>query len=350
MSRPASPVSTGEPQQPAHGALSALDRLPRQRLSVEPTPLVRMHALESEMANTLGRAVPRILVKLDSYTGFAMGGNKVRKLEYVLAPERLEGVTHLITAGGLQSNHARVTAAAAARLGLSCVLVLNGEAAGETRGNARLQAMFGADVRTVLNREDRGPAMERLADDIAASGGHPMIIPLGASTPLGAVGYARAGREFHLQMDGSVSGGAGTTVVIACSSCGTLAGLHLAFSLIGNPDVRLLGISADANRDEIIELTRSLAEGAGLHLGWSGQLAADRLDVSDEFIGGGYGIPTVESDRASDLFGRHAGVVLDSTYSAKAAAGFLHQIRTGQIPADETAVFWHTGGWPTALI
>ena len=339
----------GQPPPEGAAALDSLDRLPRQRLSVEPTPLVRMHALEAAMADSLGRAVPRLLVKLDSYTGFAMGGNKVRKLEYVLAPERLDGVTHLITAGGIQSNHARVTAAAAARLGLRCVLVLNGEPDTELRGNARLHAMFGADVRTVNSREERAPSMERIADDVAAAGGRALVIPLGASTPLGTLGYVRAGREFHGQLGEMVPDGEGTTVVIASSSCGTLAGLHLAFSLLGTSNVRLLGISADTSRAEILRLTAKLAAGAGLRLGWSGPLAAGRLDAGDEFVGGGYGVPTLESDRAIDLFGKHAGVVLDSTYTAKAAAGFIHQVRTGQIPAGETAVFWHTGGWPAAL-
>ncbi len=297
----------------------------------------------------LGRAVPRILLKLDSYTGFALGGNKVRKLEYVLAPERLEGITHLVTAGGIHSNHARVTAAAAARLGLGCALILDGDPPGDPRGNAFLHRLFGAEIRMVPRRAERAPMMEIVADDIAASGGRALVIPLGASTPLGALGYARAGREFIGQLAQSNPASETATVVIAASSCGTLAGLYLAFSVIEAGHVRLLGVSADVSRSEILQETATLAAGAGLRLGWAGPLARHCLDATDAFVGDGYGIPTTESERAREMFGRHAGVLLDSTYTAKAAAAFLHSIRTGQIPPEHVAVFWHTGGWPSAL-
>ncbi len=329
--------------------LELLDQLPRERLAVEPTPLVRALALERELAATLGRAIPRILIKLDSYTGFAMGGNKVRKLEYVLAPERLEGVTHLVTAGGVDSNHARVTAAAAARLGLGCVLILNGEPPVAPRGNALLQRLFGAEIRMVRTRAERTPLMEIVADDIAAAGGRALVIPVGASTPLGALGYVRAGKELHGQLAELDPPVDAATVVIAASSCGTLAGLYLAISMLGAGHVRLFGVSADVSRAEILQDTVTLASGAGLRLGWSGELAREQLDATDAFVGDGYGIPTTESERAREMFGRYAGVLLDPTYTAKAAAAFLHAIRTAQIPPGHTAVFWHTGGWPSAL-
>ena len=356
--------------------LDRLDVLPRVTLAVAPTPLVRARPLERVLEAEVGQAVPRILLKLDSYTGFGLGGNKVRKLEYVLAPERLEGVTHLISAGGVQSNHARVTAAAAARLGLECVLVLNGAPPERPRGNAWLQRRFGSRVISVRDREERDPTMREAAEEVRAGGGCPLVIPIGASTPLGALGYARAGREFVDQLR---SGGADgrVTVFIASSSCGTLAGLHLAFSAMADRGIRLIGVSADASRAELLDLTRDLALGAGALLDDSGarhglpnaerdgerasepdgapdggsriDLDGSSLDADDRFVGEGYGIPTLESDEASALLGRAAGVLLDSTYTAKAAACMLARIRSGQAGPEDTWVFWHTGGWPAAL-
>lgn len=327
-------------------ALAGLDRLPRVTLALTPTPLVRLPALERALGEELGRPVPEILAKLDSYTGFGLGGNKVRKLEYVLAEDRLSDVTHLVTAGGVQSNHARVTAAAAARFGLRCVVVVNGTAPAEPRGNALLQRLFGAEVITVPTREERNATMEQVAENIAAAGGQAMVIPLGASTPLGTLGYVRAFREFDAQLGSSDRQ---TSVFVASSSAGTLAGLHLGLSLSNRSDVRLVGISADTPREELLDSVRSLAVGGGLRLGWSGTLATSQLDAADDYVGPGYGAPTRESERATELFGRAAGIVLDTTYTAKAAAGMIDWIRTGRVEPDGRVVFWHTGGWPTAV-
>ena len=326
-------------------ALANLDALPRLPLAVEPTPLQRLEGLERVLASELGREVPRILAKLDAYTGFGLGGNKVRKLEYVLAAERLEGITHLVTAGGVQSNHCRVTAAAAARLGLGCVLVVNGEAPTHPRGNARLHRMFGAEVLTVADREARTATMERVAEDIAAAGGHALAIPIGASTPLGALGYVRAAREFVGQI-GTAPGR--VTVMHSTSSGGTLAGLLAGVAMSG-ADIRLVGVSADTPAHEMIECARGIATGAGLRLGWSGPLDAVSLEVTDGYVGEGYGIPTREAERATALFAQHAGLVLDPTYTSKAAAGLVDWIRTGRVDPSETVVFWHTGGWPAAV-
>jgi len=328
-------------------ALGRLDALPRQELAMEPTPLVPLQGLERVLSAELGREVPGLFAKLDAYTGFGLGGNKVRKLEYVLAPERLVDVTHLVTAGGVQSNHARVTAAAAARLGLSCVLVLNGDAPAELRGNARLQRLFGAEVIMVPTREARSATMDQVTEDIAAAGGQALAIPLGASTPLGALGYVRAAREYKRQVEALDLGD--TTVFVASSSCGTLAGLTLGCALLDGPAVHLVGVSADTPRVEMLERTREIATGAGLRLGWSGELGAQPLETTDGYVGEGYGKPTREADRATEFFGRHAGIVLDPTYTSKAAAGMLDWIRTGRVDPSATVVFWHTGGWPTAV-
>lgn len=334
----------------AASAWQRLEAMPRAQLAMTPTPLVRLTSLERALSEELSRPTPRILAKLDAYTGFGLGGNKVRKLEYVLAEERIGDVTHLVTAGGVQSNHARVTAAAAARFGLRCVLVVNGEPPADPRGNAKLQRLFGAEVITVHSREERTATLTQVGEDIAASGGEPLVIPIGASTPLGALGYVRAYGEFADQLlDVPRADGERVTVFASSSSAGTQAGLVLGNSLRADPDVYLVGVSADTPRAELRDSTLEIAEGAGSRLGWNGSLAGHRLECADDYVGDGYGIPTRESQRAVEIFGRSAGLVLDGTYTAKAAAGMIDWIRTGRVDSDGTVVFWHTGGWPAAV-
>lgn len=325
---------------------SQLDALPRLPLAVTPTPLRRLQALERALSAGLGRAVPRILIKHDDMTGFGLGGNKVRKLEHELAPPRLEGVTCLITTGGPQSNHARVTAAAAAWLGLDCALVVNGSAAEPPRANAWLMRHFGARIQTVSDRAERAPAMERIALEVAQQGGRALIVPLGASTAVGALGYARAFVELDGQLEPS---GRPTHVFVSSSSGGTLAGLHLGQGLCERSDIVIVAVSADTPAPELRATAESMALGAAQLLGREVELPAERLEVRDDQVGPGYGQPTEASQRAADLFGRFGGVVVDQTYTAKAAAGLIHAIEAGAIDAEERVLFWHTGGWPSAL-
>lgn len=327
-----------------HPALSRLSEWPRQPLASLPTPLLPAPRLRT----ALGSDAPEVLIKMDAETGFALGGNKVRKLEFELAPDRLEGVTCLITAGGPQSNHCRVTAGAAARLGRKCVLVLNGPEPEEPRGNALLHRLFGADIRTVARREDRDPTMERVAAEVAEQGGRAMVVPLGASTGLGALGYAAAMVELDAQL-ARLPEAERTWLFVSASSCGTLGGLLLGASLLGRDDLRLVGVSADVSafdlRRDAVRLAR---EGAAL-LGWEGPVAEASLAAADEFVGRGYGVPTPASEEALGLFARSEGIVLDPVYSAKAAAGMISWIRKGSVPAEDRVVFLHTGGHPALL-
>lgn len=326
---------------------SVLDRLrgwPRIRLAALPTRLVRARNL----ATALGERAPRIFVKMDAETGFALGGNKVRKLETVLGGDRLKGITHLITTGGPQSNHCRVTAGAAAHLGLGCVLVVNGGFEGEPRGNARIHRLFGADIRTVAGREERAPAMERAAREIADAGGRAMVVPLGASTGLGALGYALAALELNEALPPEAD--TDTWVFVSASSCGTLAGLLLGFELLGRTDVRLVGVSADVSADGMRRDAVALAAEAGALLDWPQAISAERLSCDDTQVGDGYGLPTPAAGEAISLFGRTEGIVLDPVYTGKAAAGMLAWIREGRVPAPDRAVFVHTGGHPALLV
>ena len=320
-----------------------LDALPRTPLAHLPTPLVHAPRLRA----SLGEGAPEILVKMDAETGFALGGNKVRKLEHELAPRLLEGVTCLVTAGGPQSNHCRVTAAAAARLGLRCVLVINGEPPpGPPRGNALLHRLFGAEIRAVADRSERTAAMEAVAREEAAGGGRARVIPLGASTPVGALGYARAAAELDrdLPPDGRV-----TWIFLASSSCGTLGGLAAGFTLLGRGDVRLVGVSADTPRDEMLVEARRLARGALTLLGVDAEPPETLLDADDGQVGGGYGVSTEASDAAIERFARAEGIVLDPVYTAKAAAGLMAWVESGRTPPDDRVVFLHTGGHPALL-
>lgn len=324
-----------------------LDRLrawPRLPLASLPTRLVPVPGL----MRALGPACPDLLVKMDAETGFGLGGNKVRKLEFQLAPEHLAGVTHLITTGGPQSNHCRITAAVAAHLGLGCVLVLNGEVPRDPRGNALLQRLFGAEIRMVPSREDRAPTMERVAAEIAEGGGAARVVPLGASTGLGSLGYALGALEVADQL-ATLPPVAHTWIFVSASSCGTLAGLLLGLSLLDRRDVRLVGVSADVSAHDMrAEALRLGGDGAAL-LGWGGPLLDGTLSCDDTQVGAGYGIPTPEAEEALRLFGRAAGMVLDPVYTAKAAAGLLHWIREGRVPPGDRAVFLHTGGHPVLL-
>lgn len=323
-------------------AMERLRRVERSRLANLPTPLVPSPNLAAHLSD---RPLD-LSIKMDAETGFALGGNKVRKLEFELAPSRLEGVTCLITAGGPQSNHCRVTAAAAALLGRRCVLVLNGPEPRNPTGNALLHRLFGAEIRTVSDRSLREEFMNREAREEADRGGKALVVPIGASTALGSLGYALAMEELLSQLG---TGAPGYWIFTSSSSGGTLAGLTLGLSMSGRYDVHVVAVSADTEAGEMKDHALDLARQGAALVGWSGDLPEDRIITTDAFVGEGYGKPTPESSEAIEVFARHQGVVLDPVYTGKAAAGMIHWIRTGMIPDGQKVVFLHTGGHPALL-
>ena len=326
----------GRPSDP-NSTLTSYARTP---LASVPTPLLPAPRL----AQSLGLAPDRLWLKLDQYTGFAFGGNKVRKLETELTPARLDGVDTLITAGGPQSNHVRVTAAAAARLGLDCVLVINGNPPDPPSGNTRLHRLLTSGIVSVADRAERAPTMERIRDELEVQGRRALVIPLGASTARGALAYALAMVELQDQFRDLGGHPDRTWIVSATSSGGTLAGMVLGRSLLGWEATALLGVSADDPPDQIRDTVLGLAgEAAGL-IHFEAPLLEGDLHVTDAYVGGGYGIPTAESDRATERFARTEGVFVDPTYTAKAAAGLIDWVATGRIGAGDRVVFWHTGG------
>ncbi|MBS1241806.1 MAG: pyridoxal-5-phosphate-dependent protein, partial [Gemmatimonadetes bacterium] len=276
---------------PDTAALTRLACLPHVPLGHYPTPVEEL----SRFREALGGG-PRLLVKRDDAIPFGFGGNKVRKLQYVLAEALAAGADTLVTCGSVQSNHARATIAAARRHGLHPVLVANGAPPDRPTANALLDHLMGAEIHYVPGRADRAPGMAAHAARLRAEGRHPWIIPLGASTPLGAMGYVHAMTELLDQIP------APDVIVHACSSGGTQAGL-LAGATLHAIRTRVIGISADDPSGEVSDAIRRTITGMGPLLGLDGDAlaAACRIDVRDAFVGEGYGIPTEASQEAQKL-------------------------------------------------
>ena len=318
----------------ALGAAAAL--LPQVPLLTAPSPVEELPRLRAAIG-----AAPRLLVKRDDAIPFGFGGNKIRKLAFVAGQALAERADTLITCGGAQSNHARATAAAAAKFGLRCEIVANGTPPDRPSGNALLDHLLGAEVHYVATREARAPEMDRLADRERAAGRRPFIIPLGASTPLGAIGFALAVAELAGQIDPP------DAIVHASSSGGTQAGLVAGCRALGWR-TRIIGISADEPNDVLRAVIESIIQGMGALLP---EVAAaisrgTPIEVDDRFVGEGYGIPTRESRAAQALAARTEALFLDSTYTAKAMAGLVARCQEGDFAGATTVLFWHTGGLP----
>jgi len=319
------------------GARAAIERLrehPALPLVPTPTPVHEMARLRTELGGG-----PRLLIKRDDAIPFGFGGNKVRKLAFVAAQAVADGADALVTTGGIQSNHARVTAAVAATLGMRCVLIANGARQERPTANALLDALLGADVRYVASREERNAAIDDAAAQLAREGRRPFRIPLGASTPLGALGFARAIGEVLEQMP------APDVIVHSSSSGGTQAGLLAGVALHGIT-TRVIGVSPDDPAASIAGRVRDILQGMGPLLGVDGAaLAGARpIEIDDAFIGDGYGIPSDASREAQCLAAQREAIFVDNTYTAKALAGLIAAVRARRIPADATVLFWHTGG------
>lgn len=315
-------------------AVRRANEFPSLALGNLPSPMEEAHRLRAALG-----AVARIFVKRDDAIPFGFGGNKVRKLSVVVAQAIADGADTLITVGGVQSNHARATAATAAKLGLRCHLIANGARPDKLTGNALLDALLGAEIEYVASRTDRVPTMRRVAERIRAAGGHPVEVPLGASTPTGAIGFVRAIGEMLEQ------GVRPDVIVHATSSGGTQAGLVAGCALHGL-STRVIGVSADDPAADVENQVRSIIDGMKTPLGAVLEdVARDaRIEVDDTFVGGGYGVPTPASMEAQQLAARTEALFVDHTYTAKALAALIQYVRDGRIPRDATVLFWHTGG------
>ena len=318
-------------------AAARLAAIPKLNFGYYPTPIEELPRLRQ----ALGANAPRIFIKRDDYTGPGFGGNKVRKLEYVLAQAVADGAEIAITCGGLKSNHCRVTAAMCARLGLRCILVLNEPTQPYTLTPASLKVdeMLGAEIHRVQNRDERNSTMAAIAEKLRGEGKKVVVIPLGASIPLGAIGFVRAVEEttaqlaaMNLRMD---------YVFHSTSSGGTQAGLVAGHQLLHLAEKQIIGVSADDSSASISAEVATILRGVGELLGAEFDESAT---VLDEYFGAGYGIDTPESLAAIDLLACTEGLFLDPVYTAKAMAGLLDWIRQGKFSADDNVLFWHTGG------
>ena len=282
---------------------------------------------------------PRLFIKHDDAIPFGFGGNKVRKLALVAARAVAENADTLITAGGVQSNHARATAAAAARLGMRAVLVINGSPPAQKTANALLDDLLGAEIVYVDSRDERAPMIQEVAERLRVEGRRPFAIPIGASTPLGALAFALAVAELVDQMP------APDVIVHSTSSGGTQAGLVAGCRLLGLP-TRVIGISADDASSSLQAEVRAIVSGVAdlLKLDPETLRRGTAIEVDDTFVGGGYGVPSDESREAIELAARTEAIFLDPTYTAKAMAGLIAYVRRRKLTEGQTVVFWHTGG------
>lgn len=315
---------------------------PRFALAHRPTPLAEMTRLRA----ALGPRCPRLLIKRDDCTGLAFGGNKTRKLEFLVGEALAQGADTLVSTGAVQSNHARQTAAAAAAAGLACKLVLfdivpYDGAAYRRSGNLLLDGLLGAEVEIVAAGTPQRETFERVFAELRGQGRKPYFVPTGGSNVTGAIGYAAAYVELLDQL--REQGIAATRLMHASSSGGTQAGLIAGRALAGEGP-RVEGINVyrpdhEAMADSIAKLAAETAAKLGL-------AEAGDTNLHGGVLGAAYGLPTPAMRESVTLLARTEGILLDPVYTGKAMVGLLKLIRTGAIGADETIVFLHTGGAP----
>ena len=312
------------------------ESLPRIALASLPTPLQKLQRLSAALGG------PEIWVKRDDLTGAGGGGNKVRKLEFLLGEALAKEADTVVTGGAIQSNHVRQTAAACGALGLHCEAVLNEPLPGRApeyavSGNLLLTELAGAEVHVIPNEADTLAHIERVAQGLRAAGRRPYVVPIGGSTPLGALGYVSAALELCEQADDF------DHLVIASGSGGTQAGLLGGLALAGS-QARLLGISVSAplerQRKKVTDLLPGVSELIGKEIG------EDAVLVDDASIGPGYGVPTPEMKEALAMAARLEGLYLDPVYTGKAMAGLIRLCRAGRFRRGEKVIFLHTGGLP----
>lgn len=306
--------------------------VPRVRFAHLPTPVESLPRLSEALGGTA------LWVKRDDQTGLGMGGNKTRKLEFLIAEAQAQGARTLITTGAVQSNHCRQTAAAAARFGLDCILVLAGEHLAHVSGNLLLDHLFGAQV-LWTERSTRDQALQEVCQDARAAGRRPYLVPYGGSSPVGAAAYTFALQELLEQ------GGRPDWIVVASSSGGTQAGLVLGSRLF-HYQGRILGISVDEPAEV---LQARVAELAGATADWLGEkvdFSPSDILVNADYLGQGYGVMGEVEREAIQLFAAREGLLLDPVYTGRAAAGMIDLLRKGFFALGQQVLFWHTGGTP----
>ncbi len=317
-----------------HGAV----QFARLSLGVFPTPIQQLSSLSEYLGG------PLISVKRDDLSGLAFGGNKVRKLEYILAQARHENADTLITAGAIQSNHCRQTAAAAARLNLACHLVLGGEPPSSFNGNLLLDRLFGCHIHWA-GEHRKGEDIPMLYEELKAQGNKPYVVPYGGSNEPGVVSFVHAMQELREQ--------AGTVmpyshIIVASSSGATQAGIMLGNEL-ADQQCEVIGIAIDKSETVDFSLSEKivmLANNTAVKMKIDKQFTLSDVKLDDNYLGAGYGIVGAGEKEAISLLARTEGILLDPIYTGRAMAGLIDYVKKGKIGRDDHVLFWHTGGLP----
>ena len=319
-----------------------LSRFPRRRYTEGRTPIEKLERLTAELGG------PSIYIKRDDLLGLAGGGNKTRKLEFLVADALAKGADTLLTGGAVQSNHCRLTLSAAAKEGMHCFLVLEERVPGsykeDASGNNFLFRLMGVGgVKVVPGGSDMGAELEAAAEDLRSKGRKPYVIPVGGSNPVGATGYAACALEIlsqtfelGLRID---------RVVCGSGSSGTHAGLVA--GLFGlNSGIRVVGINVSRPKEAQEELVHSLVERTAAHLGIRDRVPKDAVLCFGDYVGPGYSRPTPEMAEAVRKLARTEAILLDPVYTGKAMAGLLDLGRKRYFEKNENVLFLHTGGSP----
>ncbi len=315
--------------------MPTLDSLARYPLATLPTPLDELPRLSRELG-------VRVLMKRDDLTGFALGGNKARKLEFLVADALAQHADMLVTGGGPQSNHARMTAAAARKVGMKALLLLSGNPPSDVNGNLLLDVILGAEIRYLPSPDflEADRVIERTAQQLRDQGRRAYPIPVGGSTVLGACSYILATGELLAQLDVKPD-----YIFITTGSCGTHAGI-LAGVKYYNAKIPVYGITVSRPREQCLSRLASLVERTSEFLGQPLPLEPGDIIVNDDYLGASYGAPTRECHAAMRLVARLEGIFLDPVYTGKTMAGMIDLVHRGVIAPGATVVFWHTGGVP----
>ena len=298
-----------------------------------PTPIEKLPRLSKLLGG------PELLIKRDDQTGLAFGGNKTRKLEYLMASAVEDGADTVLSTGAAQSNHCRQTAAAAARCGLACTLVLVGPEPEQASANLFLDKILGAKI-IWTEKSKRDETLQEAYEGAGAEGRKPYLIPYGGSNKVGAYGYSQAYNELHDQMKNEMP----DWIVFASSSGGTQAGLVVGAGLDSHS--KIFGISVDETEDQLKENVISIVQDLAGHMGQGMKFSENDILVNAEYTGEGYGIMNEKDLEAIHLFAANEGILLDPVYTGRAGAGLIDLVRNGFFKKGERVLFWHTGGTP----
>jgi L-cysteate sulfo-lyase len=317
-----------------------LARFPRVRLFPAPTPLERLDNLTRALGG------PEIWIKRDDCTVVATGGNKVRKLEWLIGEARALGATQIVTQGAVQSNHVRQTAAVARKFGMTCTALLEHRVETNDRdylssGNVLLDKLFGCQIEYRPSGLDMNAEAEAKGAALRAAGETAYVIPGGGSNAVGALGYVSCAQELMQQAD--EIGLRIDRIVIATGSAGTQAGLVVGLDGT-NANISVLGIGVRLPRDRQEDNVYRLARATAAHIGLKADIARESVVANCDYVGAGYGVPTEGMVEAVHMLAQQEGILLDPVYSGKAMAGMIDLIRKGVLARGETVVFLHTGG------